>query len=115
MLTPWVSWGILWAPGGPSSPPVILAPEAVTAYRGEELTFSIIATQGPESYAIEGLPAGLTLDEETGEVTGTPLEAGRYDLILSATNELGTTTATAVLSVLVRSPESATRYAALYY
>lgn len=37
------------------------------------------------SYAAEGLPEGLTLNAETGEITGTPAEEGEYNLTLTVT------------------------------
>ncbi|QGQ19044.1 hypothetical protein GC089_07125 [Cellulomonas sp. JZ18] len=50
-----------------------------------------VGTPAPTFAVTAGaLPAGLTLDEETGEVTGTPTTAGPWSATVTATNENGT-------------------------
>lgn len=42
------------------------------------------------SYAISGLPAGLNIDEKTGEISGTPESSARVaDAVIKATDETG--------------------------
>jgi alpha-galactosidase len=44
----------------------------------------------PMTFTAEGLPPGLTLDSETGIISGrTPLEKGKYHIVFTATNGLG--------------------------
>jgi len=41
------------------------------------------------SFEVEGLPEGLSLDGQTGLVSGTPRETGRFDLTVRATGDRG--------------------------
>lgn len=74
------------------------------AYTGEEIStwtagtystdrFSFGDGYGYSSYSLNGLPAGLTYEVKNGEVKvkGTPTSTGRFDYVLSATDELGNT------------------------
>lgn len=78
--------------------------EATCAFTGESIsswkvgtyktaTFSFDDGYGYSSFALSGLPAGLTYEVKNGEVKvkGTPTTAGRFDYVLSATDELGNT------------------------
>lgn len=78
--------------------------EAACAYTGESVsswkvgtygttTFSFDDGCGYSSYALSGLPAGLAYEVKNGEVKvkGTPTTTGRFDYVLSATDELGNT------------------------
>lgn len=51
-------------------------------------------------YSATGLPPGLGLAPLTGRITGTPITAGVYDSIITATNVFGSTTQT--LRIVVR-------------
>jgi alpha-galactosidase len=52
--------------------------------------FTIAATGNrPMTFAAEGLPSGLKLDPQTGQITGTLTAKGDYDVTLTATNALG--------------------------
>ena len=55
------------------------------------VTFTASGVTTP-SYSVTGgaLPAGLTLDEQTGKVSGTPTAAGPYAFTLTAKNPTGT-------------------------
>ena len=43
---------------------------------------------------VEGLPAGVTFDESTNTISGTPSEVGSYDITVTTTDESGNTTET---------------------
>lgn len=76
------------APGWRTSPG--FAPQV-----GEPLdvTFTAEGTPAPVYSISEGaLPAGLTLDPTTGQVTGTPTDAGAFSFVITATNDLGSST-----------------------
>ncbi len=51
---------------------------------GEEASFTVTANNAPTSFTAVGLPSGLTLDLITGQVTGTPLEAGTFQVTITA-------------------------------
>ncbi|WP_233592986.1 autotransporter family protein [Candidatus Pantoea deserta] len=58
---------------------------------GENLSVSFSATggTGPYTWAATGLPAGLTLNGSTGEISGAPALAGSYSLQITATDFYG--------------------------
>jgi hypothetical protein len=51
---------------------------------GRPFAYQIIANNQPSSYSCSGLPPGLTLDAQSGRITGTPSAPGSYTVILSA-------------------------------
>lgn len=54
-------------------------------------TYTVTASNSPTSFTVTGLPAGLSYNSGTHEITGTPTIApGNYQVTLSATNEGGT-------------------------
>ena len=59
---------------------------------GSPFLFTIAATGSrPMSFAEQGLPDGLTLDKETGHISGKTEKLGTYSVTLKATNSVGTT------------------------
>lgn len=57
---------------------------------GSRFFFSIPATgRRPMSFSAEGLPKGLSLDPQTGRITGRVKKAGEYPVVLKASNALG--------------------------
>ena len=67
----------------------------------EETTFSytIKANNTPTSFWAAGLPIGLTVNTNSGAITGIPLYAGNYSVPIFAANAWGVGTATLQLSV----------------
>lgn len=73
-------------------------PEAVTS--GLLYRFQISASNAPTRFTAQGLPAGLTLNSETGEIVGVcGYNAGRYPAMLTASNDFGATTSTQIFEV----------------
>jgi len=80
---------------------VILTPKPVPTPRingakvfgvrpGSPFLFRIAATGNrPMTFSADGLPAGLRLDSETGQITGKLEKAGEYKVMLHAKNALG--------------------------
>ena len=86
----------------PRVEPVVLTPKAPATPRvngpavfgvrpGSAFLYTIPASGNrPMSFAVKNLPAGLTLDEKTGRITGQLAEKGEHRVTLVATNALGT-------------------------
>ncbi|HWD91580.1 MAG TPA: putative Ig domain-containing protein, partial [Verrucomicrobiae bacterium] len=74
---------------------------SLTARGMEEKNFSytIKANNSPTSFWAQDLPIGLTVNTNTGAITGTPLYAGIYTVPLFAANAWGVGTATLQLSL----------------
>lgn len=57
---------------------------------GHPFLFTIPATgQRPMEFAVEGLPRGLTVDSQTGQITGSLKDRGQYVVTFHAKNTLG--------------------------
>ena len=86
----------------PSEPPVVLTPKPPRTPRingaeilgvrpGSPFLFTIPATgERPMTFAVSGLPAGLTVDPPTGRITGVLTNQGSYTVTFLANNDLGT-------------------------
>lgn len=64
-------------------------------------------------FSATGLPAGLSIDPETGIISGTPLQTGAFEVAISATNSGGTNTTRLTLPIAAASNTVAARLAAL--
>jgi len=82
-----------------STQPTILSSLDITAATNSPFFYQIIATKQPDTFDATGLPPGLTVDTETGRITGTPTSTGTFSLNLSATNASGTGQATMIFTV----------------
>ena len=78
----------------------VLAPPATlpTPVLGSPFSFTVQVTAGSPaatfSITAGALPAGLTMDETTGVISGTPVTAGAFSFTVTATNSSGTASAT---------------------
>jgi fibronectin type 3 domain-containing protein len=80
--------------------PVITSSSTAMATVGTLFSFEITAINGPASYGASGLPDGFSLDPEAGIIRGTPTVSGGFPITLTATNNIGSTTATLTLTGL---------------
>jgi len=85
--------------------PVITSATSLRGAVGSSLSYQIVATQTPISFAATGLPAGVTVNSGTGLISGTPTVAGTFNVSISATNSDGTGTAS--LQILILPPDTA--------
>ena len=60
---------------------------------GEAFNHTVTAQNFPKTFAIIGLPRGLTFNARTGVITGSPEVAGVFNVQVKATNTGGTSTA----------------------
>ena len=71
-----------------------------SATRNNAFSYFITANNGATSFNATSLPAGLSINTTTGEISGTPTAvAGNYNISLTATGPLGARTATLVLTL----------------
>ena len=87
--------------GAPQEEAIILTPKPSAAPRingarvfgvrpGHPLLFTIPATgERPMQFSAKGLPKGLSLDSQTGEINGKLNQPGNYTVTLRAVNRLG--------------------------
>ncbi len=73
------------------NPATLILPDATlaAAQAGTAYTATLPAATGgtsPITYAVSGLPAGLTFNPTTREITGTPTEFGNFTVVLTATD-----------------------------
>ncbi len=80
--------------------PVVTSSTAVGGVRGSPFSYQIIATNSPTSYNVRGaLPNGLTINGATGLITGTPAEAGVFNIQVSANNSAGPGTRSLTITI----------------
>lgn len=93
-----------WATVAATTSPVVRAPaisSPLTATGGVGFAFSytIVAANGPESFAAAGLPKGLVLNAANGVLSGRPEAAGTANVSITATNAKGSDTRTLALTI----------------
>ena len=80
---------VILTPKAPKMP-VINGPAVYGVRPGNELICRVAATgERPMKFTAKGLPAGCTLDPETGVIRGRIAQAGDYSVVLSAQNKYG--------------------------
>jgi hypothetical protein len=87
--------------------PVIAANQSATGFLNGAFSYFLQASNSPTSYALASgsLPAGITLDPASGQLSGVPTLAGTYLAGFTATNAFGTSPAVTV-SIIVATPSS---------
>ena len=74
--------------------PPVVTPETVAGTYNVSLSHQIVASESPTSYNVSGtLPTGITLDTATGIFSGTPTQTGNFTVQVTATNNIGTSSA----------------------
>lgn len=95
---------VVFTPAAPTAKPSITSSLTSQGFTGDAYSYFITATQFPTSYGAAPLPLGLFINTLTGEIYGTPSATGTTNVTISATNSLGTTEETLVLTVTLPVP-----------
>ena len=80
--------------------PAITSATAATATAGQVFSYTIAATNTPASFGVTtGLPAWLTVNQTTGVVSGIAPASGTFPMLITASNAVGTGSATLTITV----------------
>jgi hypothetical protein len=80
----------------------ITSPLTVRMTINETFSYQITGSYAPTTFDASGLPAGLTFDPASATISGSVATAGSYAITLSATNFVGTSSAS--LTLLIDDP-----------
>jgi uncharacterized repeat protein (TIGR03806 family) len=89
----------------PNTAPQVTNPGDRLSTVGDEVALSVVASDGeggPLGFAASGLPFGLSIDPDTGEIAGTLLRAGVHSVVLSVSDGVETTDAAFTWTVRTR-------------
>ena len=73
----------------PVPPNKLTSDASASCLEDEYIYYQIQADNGPTSYSVTGLPAGLTLDQATGIISGIPTESGTFNVTIYCSNSAG--------------------------
>ena len=88
-----------------SSVPAITSATTATGTENQSgFSYTIQASDSPTIFGASGLPLGLTIDTNTGAITGTPLYGGTFTVPIWAINAWGTGATNLVLDIRYATP-----------
>jgi len=96
--------GNYFAATGSGSMTIVASPAIISslnpyALQGQSFIYQIVALNGASIFSASNLPTGLTLNTNTGLITGTLSTIGNDTFTVSAANSTGTNTASIVIAV----------------
>lgn len=92
-----LSYSITAPDGGQGSIPVITSPDSASYVIGEAFNYQITVREGSPSFNATGLPKGLSINQTTGLISGTPQLNGHFLVDIQAGNSAGTRSQTLIL------------------
>lgn len=86
--------------GTPTVTPVVSSSLTLFATVGQAITpYFITGANSPTSFDASVLPSGLNVNTSSGQISGTPANAGTFSVTISASNSAGTGSATLVFTI----------------
>jgi hypothetical protein len=86
--------------GQTAGAPVISSAGSAAGTSGASFSYSITGSNSPTGYSVNGtLPTGLSLNSSTGAITGSPVGAGTFNVVIGATNAAGVGTASLAITI----------------
>lgn len=97
---------MLFVTAEPKAPTEITSPISVTAQAGVPFRYDLTSSGGtiPLTYSADPVPSGLVFDPVSGQISGTPTQAGSTRLAVGAANRAGRVSAVLVLTVTATPP-----------
>ncbi len=92
--------------------PVITSAESASGTYGQVFSYTIAASGGATVFGATGLPSGLAVDVNTGEIPGTPTAVGSFTVEITAADVAGNTD-TNSLALTIGQAEAAVTLASL--
>lgn len=87
-----------------SSAPIIVSALTASGTVNTSFSYQIIASTTVTSYNASGFPTGLSINTASGLLSGTPSVTGVFTSSVSATNSVGTGTATVIITISLSPP-----------
>ncbi len=78
---------------------LITSPGSASGQRGSMFTYQIVANNQPTSFQATGLPLGLSIDPNTGLISGIPTQSGFFNVEIIAIGATGNATITLTLAI----------------
>jgi uncharacterized protein (DUF1800 family) len=72
-----------------NGPAVITSALNAVAFLNQPFSFTVTAANTPLSFSASGLPPGLSFNTTSGLISGTPTASGSYQVLLTASNAVG--------------------------
>ena len=91
--------GKFLSPSLEATAPAVTSSSTASATTQVAFNYQITGSNTPVVYTASGLPSGLTLNTNTGAITGKPTTTGTYKASIAALNEAGQGTANLVITV----------------
>jgi len=76
--------------GNVQGPPILVSIEKLQSFKGKHFSASLTSFPADTgTFSAVGLPAGLAINNTTGEISGTPVQNGQYQVTIIVKNEFG--------------------------